>query len=58
MTLDDNILVNNGGFEANSLCKIITLSEYNGDHDNLKVIYIHIYIYIYIYIYIHTHTIY
>ena len=38
MTLDDNILVNYGGFEAYSLCKIIRLGEYNDDHDNLKVI--------------------
>ena len=38
MTLDDNILVNYGGFEANSLCKTIRLGEYNDDHDNLQVI--------------------
>ena len=38
MTLDNSILVNYGGFEANSLCKIRRLGEYNDDHDNLKVI--------------------
>ena len=38
MVLDDNILVNCGGFEANSLCKIIRLGEYNDGHNNLKVI--------------------
>ena len=38
MTLDDNILVNYGGFQANFLCKIIRLGEYDNDHDNLKVI--------------------
>ena len=38
MTLDDNFLVNYGGFEASSFCKIIRLSEYNNDHNNLKVI--------------------
>ena len=35
MTLDDNILVNYGSFEVNSLYKIIRLGEYNDDHDNL-----------------------
>ena len=38
MTLGDTILVNYGGFKANSLCKIIWLGEYNDDHDHLKVI--------------------
>ena len=38
MTLDNSILVNYVGFEANSLCKIRRLGEYNDDHDNLKVI--------------------
>ena len=37
MILDDNILVNHGGFEANSLCKIISWLEYNYDHDNLII---------------------
>ena len=38
MILDNNIIVNYGGFVTNSLCKIIRLGEYNDDHDNLKVI--------------------
>ena len=38
MTLDDNILVSYGEFEANSLCKSIRLGEYNDDRDTLKVI--------------------